>query len=216
MKNNITELVIILDRSGSMAPLSADTVGGFNALIEKQKRQEGECLVTTVLFDTEIRRLHDRIPLREVWPMTEDDYTPGGCTALLDAVGSTIRHIASIHRYARPEDVPENTVFVITTDGMENASRRFSRERVREMVEHEQEKYGWQFVFLGANIDAFAAAGGIGIDRDASVNYVPDARGLALSFSAIDSAVTCARSSRPIAGSSWKRSTEADHQKRGR
>ena len=215
MGNNITELVFILDRSGSMAPLRSDAVGGFNALIEKQKRQEGTCLVTTVLFDTRLDRLHDRTPLEDVKPLAEDDYVPGGCTALLDAVGDTVRHIASIHRYARPEDVPERTLFVITTDGLENASRRYTRERVRELVEHEQEKYGWQFLFLGANIDAFAAAGGIGIRPEMASNFVADAEGMELNFGAVGRAVSRIRCSMPMTAD-WKADVEADHRRRGK
>ena len=150
MKNNITELVFILDRSGSMSGLESDTIGGFNAMLAKQKKEPGEAYVTTVLFDTRFDRIHDRLKLEEVPALTERDYVPGGCTALLDAVGDTVRHIAGIHRYARPEDVPEKTVVVITTDGLENASRRYSLQKVKELIEHEKEKYGWEFLFLGA------------------------------------------------------------------
>ena len=163
LQNDLTELVFILDRSGSMAGLESDTIGGFNAMLEKQKKQEGRALVTTVLFDNESRTLHDRIPLERMEPMTDRDYTVGGCTALLDAIGQTIRHIADIHKYARPEDVPAHTVFVITTDGMENASKHFDAAQVRAMVEREKEEYGWEFLFLGANIDALEVADSIGI-----------------------------------------------------
>ena len=213
MKNGITELVFVLDRSGSMASLADDAIGGFNALIEKQKRQSGRCFVTTVLFDTRFERLHDRLPLEQVEPLTRDTYVPGGCTALLDAVGDTIRHIAAIHRYARPEDVPENTLFVITTDGMENASRRYSREEVRRRIAHEQEKYGWQFVFLGANIDAFAAARDIGIREEMIAIFNADGLGMELGFGAVDRAVTCARRAAPISAD-WKKDGEADHRER--
>ncbi len=213
MKNNVTELVFILDRSGSMAGLVDDTIGGFNSLIEKQKRKDGKCFVTTVLFDTRFETLHDRVDLSAIKPMTEEDYVPGGCTALLDAVGDTIRHIAHIHRYSRPEDVPENTIFVITTDGMENASRRFSTGEIRRMVEHEESKYGWQFVFLGANIDAFAAAGAIGIRPERATNFYSDADGMRLGFDAVDHAVSSARMHAPIAAS-WKKDVEEDYNKR--
>ena len=164
MKNNITELVFILDRSGSMSGLEADTIGGFNSLIEKQRRQDGECYVSTILFDNDSQVLHDRVRLADVKPMTDRDYTVRGCTALLDAIGGAIRHIAHIHKYARPKDVPEHTVFVITTDGMENASRHYDAERVKRMIEHEKEKYGWEFLFLAANIDAVQTAKRYGID----------------------------------------------------
>ena len=152
MKNNITELVFILDRSGSMSGLEGDTIGGFNSLIEKQRRQDGECYVSTVLFDNVSEVLHDRVRLSEIRKMTEDDYTVRGCTALIDAIGSAIHHIATIHKYARREDVPEHTMFVIMTDGMENASRKYSSREVKRMIEKEKKKYGWEFLFIGANV----------------------------------------------------------------
>ena len=155
--NNITEIVFILDKSGSMSGLEADTIGGFNAMIDKQRRLEGDTWVSTVLFDNDSTVLHDRVKLERVPRMTERDYTPGGCTALLDAVGGAIRHIGNIHKYARPEDVPSKTMFVITTDGMENASRRYDYEAVRQMIEAQKAR-GWEFLFLGANIDAAAEA----------------------------------------------------------
>ena len=184
--NNVTELVMILDRSGSMAGLESDTIGGFNAMLEKQKQQEGKCWVTTVLFDSGRKILHDRLPLAQVRPMTGEDYCVGGCTALLDAVGSTIRHIGEIHRYARPEDVPAHTLFVITTDGMENASREFSAETIRRMIEQKKEERGWEFVFLGANIDAVSTAARIGIGKDRAVNYCNDGAGVEENFKAIE------------------------------
>ena len=215
MKNYITELVFILDRSGSMCHLADDTVGGFNSLIEKQKAESGECLVTTVLFDTRIERLHDRVRLQDIPQMTRRDYVPGGCTALLDAVGCTIEHIVNIHRYARPEDVPENTIFVITTDGMENASHRFSNEQVRKMVEKEQEKYGWQFIFLGANIDSFAAGGNLGIRPEHITNFVADSAGMEANYRSVGKAVSAARMSMPVCAD-WKAEAEADYEKRGK
>lgn len=209
MKNNITELVFILDRSGSMAPLVSDTIGGFNAMLDRQKREQGGCYVTTVLFDNRIDILHDRLPLEKVPPMTRKEYQPGGSTALLDAVGDTVRHIARIHRYARPEDVPENTVVVITTDGLENASRRYRRDEIKKLIEHEQEKYGWTFLFLGANIDAFETAEGLGIDRQHSSNFHADGRGLGAGFRSMDRAVSGVRREKavPLA---WKEEVEAD------
>ena len=177
MKKGLTEMVFILDRSGSMSGLEADTIGGFTAMIEKQKRAEGEALVSTLLFDSGVSMLHDRLDIGKVPPMTEKDYSVRGCTALLDAVGSAISHIAGIHKYSRPEDVPEHTVFVITTDGMENASRSYSAEKVKQMIEKEKSKYGWEFLFLGANIDAVETAGRLGIEADRAANYMADSRG---------------------------------------
>lgn len=152
--NHSTEMVFILDRSGSMAGLESDTIGGFNAMIEKQKKQPGKAYVSTVLFDTSTTVLHDRTDLNTVKPMTSDDYFAGGCTALLDAIGGAINHIGNIHKYARPEDIPAHTIFVITTDGLENASRRYSKSDIKRMIERQRSKYGWEFLFIGANIDA--------------------------------------------------------------
>ena len=166
MKRDWTELVFILDRSGSMQGLESDTIGGFNAMLEKQKKQPGEAFVSTVLFDDETQVLHDRLRLNKVKPITEKDYYVRGCTALLDAVGGAIHHIGNIHKYARPEDVPAHTLFVITTDGMENASRRYAARQVKEMIRRQKEKYGWEFLFLGANIDAVETAGRLGICPD--------------------------------------------------
>ena len=211
----MTELVFILDRSGSMAGLETDTIGGFNAMIEKQKKEAGEALVTTVLFDNESVTVHDRIPLREVPPLTEKEYFTRGCTALLDAVGGTIRHIANIHRYARREDVPERTLFVITTDGYENASRYYDYDKVRRMIGHEKAKYGWEFLFLGANIDAAAEAKRFGIAADRAVNYKCDAAGTALNYEVIGEAVGAVRGARPLAAN-WKLRIDEDTKKRGR
>ncbi|MCR5576438.1 MAG: VWA domain-containing protein [Oscillospiraceae bacterium] len=214
MKNNITELVFILDRSGSMSGLESDTIGGFNSLIAKQKKEPGTALVTTVLFDTRFDRIHDRLKLEDVPVLTERDYAPGGCTALLDAVGDTVRHIAGIHKYARPEDVPEKTVVVITTDGLENASRRYKLGQVRELIEHEREKYGWEFLFLGANIDAVETARDIGITETHATNFVPDRQGLELCFKAVDGAIHSARRGAPMT-EDWNAEVERDHKKRG-
>ena len=172
MKKNLTELVMILDRSGSMSGLERDTIGGYNGMLKKQRETEGEVLVSTVLFDHNIEVLHDRVPLDKVPEMTEKDYYVRGSTALLDAVGGAIHHIGNVHKYAREEDRPEKTIFVITTDGMENASRMYSYDRVKEMVERQKEKYGWEFLFLGANIDAIATAVRFGIYADRASNYI--------------------------------------------
>ena len=185
MKNNITELVFILDRSGSMSGLESDTIGGFNSLIEKQRKQDGECYVSVVLFDNRSEVLYDRVELKDVRKMTERDYTVHGCTALIDAVGGAIKHIGNIHKYARPEDVPEHTMFVITTDGMENASRHYSSAQVKRMVQQRKEKDGWEFLFIGANIDSVDTAGRIGIDSNRAVNYHADKIGTAVLYEAV-------------------------------
>ena len=215
MKNGITELVSILDRSGSMSGLESDTIGGFNAMIGKQKRQEGRVLVSTILFDSGIQVLHDRIPLEDVAPMTERDYTVGGCTALLDALGGTIRHIGDIHKYARPEDVPEHTLFVITTDGMENASRRYTGEQVREMIERQKERHGWEFLFLAANIDAVETAKRYGIAPDRAVDYHADAKGTAVVYQAVAKAVSRVRADASL-DEGWSEEIREDFVRRGR
>ena len=198
MNNNITELVFILDRSGSMAGLERDTIGGFNAMIEKQKKQDGLCWVSTVLFANESKVIHDRVRLEEVRPMTEDDYTVGGCTALIDAIGDAIRHIANVHKYARPEDVPAHTVFVITTDGMENASRRYSAGEVRKQIRRMQEEKGWEFLFIGANIDAVETARHFGIAEDRAVNYHADKKGTRVVYECVGKALGSLRANAPM------------------
>lgn len=198
MKNNITELVFILDRSGSMAGLEADTIGGFNAMIERQKKLDGKVYVTTVEFDDDMTVIHDRVNIEDIRPMTEKDYQVGGCTALLDTLGKTIRHIVDIHRYARPEDVPEHTIFVITTDGMENASRHFSADKVRDMIKKEEKKYGWEFLFLAANIDALETAERYGIRRERASNYRASREGTQALYGCVDSAVADIRCNRPL------------------
>ena len=213
MKNNITELVFILDRSGSMAGLESDTIGGFNSLIEKQRKQDGDCYVSTVLFDIVSEVLHDRIKLADVPKMTERDYTVRGSTALIDAIGGAIHHIGNIHKYARPEDVPEHTMFVITTDGMENASRRYSSDEVKKMVERQKEKYGWEFLFIGANIDAVETAKHFGIGAERAVNYNADSRGTEVVFDTLSETVCCMRQSQPISAD-WGKKINEDHKKR--
>ena len=193
MKNNITELIFILDRSGSMSGLEADTIGGFNAMIEKQKKLDGKCFVSTVLFDNESEVIHDRVELENVKPMTDNDYTVRGCTALYDAIGGAIRHIGNIHKYARPEDVPENTMFVITTDGMENASHFYNNKQVKDMIERQKEKYGWEFIFVAANIDAMETARNFGIDENRAVNYHADPKGTACLYDNVSDVVCCVR-----------------------
>ena len=188
--NNVTELVFILDRSGSMSGFEDDTIGGFNSMIEKQKEKDGFVFVSTVLFDNESEVLHDRVEIREVKPMTRDDYEVGGCTALLDAIGGAIHHIGNVHKYARPEDVPAHTIFIITTDGMENASHRYSSAEIKRKIKRQQEKYGWEFIFLAANIDAVETADGLGIHRDRAANYRRTSKGINRSYLAINEAIT--------------------------
>ncbi len=213
MNNNLTEIVFILDRSGSMAGLEADTIGGFNATLEKQRRELGECFVSTVLFDNECEVLHDRIPLAEVPKMTDEEYSVRGCTALLDAIGGAIHHVGNIHKYARKEDVPARTVFVITTDGMENASRRYSSDRVKRMIERQKERYGWEFLFLAANIDAVQTAARYGIGADRAVNYHADGQGTALVYESVSAAVGCIRKKKAL-GADWAAPVQADYESR--
>ena len=211
----MTELVFILDRSGSMSGLEQDTIGGFNSMIAKQRKEPGSAVVSTVLFDNYSKVIHDRVPLDQVPPMTDKEYFVRGCTALLDAVGGAIHHIGNVHKYARPEDRPEKTLFVITTDGMENASRHYDYERVRKMIERQKEKYGWEFLFLGANIDAAAEAKRFGISEDRAANYHCDPVGTALNFDAIADAVCSVRMGSGIA-KDWKSRIDEDYKKRGR
>ena len=195
MKKDLTELVFIIDRSGSMSGLEADTIGGFNGLLEKQKKETGEAYVSVVLFDDQTEVLYDRVDIQKVEPMNDKQYYVRGCTALLDAVGGAIHHIKNVHRYAREEDVPEKTLFIITTDGMENASRQYSYDKVRRMVEHEKKKYHWEFLFLGANMDAIQVAGRFGIKPSRAVNYENDGAGTQLNYEVMSKAVSCARMS---------------------
>lgn len=189
MGKRLTEIVYILDRSGSMAGLEADTIGGFNSMMEKQKKTGEKAYVSTVLFDDRREVLHDRVPINKIGKMTDKEYYVRGSTALLDAVGEAIRHIGNVHKYARPEDRPEKTIFVITTDGLENASSQYSYDEVRKMVKHRQEEYGWEFIFVGANIDAYAEAGRFGIRRERAVNYVHDDIGVAAVYEGLSEAV---------------------------
>ncbi len=210
MRKNLTEIVFILDRSGSMHGLEADTIGGFNSMIAKQKQAEGDALISTVLFDNSSEVLHDRVDIQAVKPMTERDYSVRGCTALLDAVGGAIHHIGNVHKYARGEDVPEHTLFVITTDGMENASRRYSEKRVRQMIERQKAKYGWEFLFLGANIDAVRTAQSFGISEDRAVNFHNDSRGTQLNYEVLSETICKVRAACPITGD-WKQRIDEDY-----
>ena len=213
MKKNLTEIVFILDRSGSMAGLVQDTIGGFNAMIEKQKAEPGEALISTVLFDNESVVIHDRLDVQKIEPMTQKEYCVGGCTALLDAIGGAIHHIGNVHKYARDEDRPEKTLFVITTDGMENASHKYTYSRVKEMIERQKRRYDWEFIFLGANIDAAKEAARFGIHADHAANYHADQRGTREIYEAMNKAVSNVRSNRPMSAD-WKRNVDRDFESR--
>ena len=211
-RNNTTELVFILDKSGSMAGLESDTIGGFNGFVDNQRKTDGECFVTTVLFSDGNTIIHDRIPLSEVPKMTDKEYFVGGCTALVDAIGDTINHIAEIHKYARPEDVPAHTVFVITTDGLENASREFDYKKLRKLIEAQKEA-GWEFLFIGANIDAIGEAAKVGIGADRAVNYHSDSAGTAAVFRAMAEPIRAMRQSRAVKAD-WCCEIDADNARR--
>ena len=211
----MTELVFILDRSGSMSGLEKDTIGGFNSMLEKQRKEPGDAVVSTVLFDNNIEVIHDRVAIADVPNLTDEEYYVRGCTALLDAVGGAIHHIGNVHKYARREDVPEKTLFIITTDGLENASRRYTYDKVRHMIEHQKERYGWEFIFLGANIDAAAEARRFGIDEAMAANYHCDEAGTALNYQVISEAITSVRASSAPLSADWKKKIDADYKKRG-
>jgi len=215
MKKNLTELVFILDRSGSMAGLEADTIGGFNAMLQKQRGEPGEAVISTVLFDNETDVIHDRISLDRVPALTEKEYYVRGCTALLDAVGGAIHHIGNVHKYAREEDRPEKTLFVITTDGLENASRRYTYDKVKSMIERQREKYGWEFLFLGANIDAAREAARFGIRADCAADYHADSIGTEAVYESVCEAVCQVRRAAPLKAS-WKQRIDADFKGRKR
>ena len=198
MKKNLTEIVFVLDRSGSMSGLEKDTIGGFNSMIEKQKKEDGEALVSTVLFDHLTEVIMDRVPIQDVKPLTEDDYIPRGTTALIDALGGAIHHIGNVHKYARDEDRPEHTLFVITTDGMENASHYYSSDDVKRMIKRQTDRYGWEFLFLGANIDAVETARRYGIDEMHAASYISDAAGTRRNYAAMDAAISSVRRGRRV------------------
>ncbi len=213
MKKGLTELVFILDKSGSMSGLESDTIGGFNAMIEKQKNAKGEALVSTILFSNESRVIHDRVDVKNIEPMTRKSYTVGGCTALIDAIGGAIKHVAMIHKYIREEDVPEHTIFVITTDGMENASHRFDSNMVKRMIEKEQKQYGWEFIFLGANIDAVQTAATFGIHEENAVNYHSDSVGTQLNYDVVGEAICDVRAKGKMR-KTWRKRIDDDFKMR--
>ena len=215
MKKNLTEIIFILDRSGSMQGLEKDTIGGFNSLFEKQKKIEGDALISTVLFANESKVIHDRVDVKDVKPMTENNYITGGCTALLDAIGNAIHHISNIHKYARKEDVPEHTLFVITTDGMENASRTYTYPKVKKLIENQKEKHGWEFMFLGANIDAVNVASYMGIDENRAVNFNCDSEGTDLNYEVLNDAIGVLRECSYVSAD-WKKRIDKDFKKRNK
>ncbi len=221
MRENLTELVFILDKSGSMNGLESDTIGGFNSMIAKQQKEDGEALVSTVLFNDSTAVIHDRKPIGDVTKLTDDDYRVGGCTALLDAVGGAIKHIGNVHKYIREEDRPAKTLFVITTDGLENASRNYSFADVKKLIEQKKENDNWEFLFLGANIDAVEVAGSMGISKDRAANYNCDEEGTALNFCVMEKAVGYARKCKSVkmseafAGGAWKADIDRDYKRRG-
>ena len=215
VKNDITEIVFILDKSGSMSGFEDDTIGGFNSTIERQKQEGGTALVSTVLFNTATQVLHDRVPLDKIEKMTRRDYYVGGCTALFDAVGGAIHHIGNIHKYAREEDVPEHTIFVITTDGMENASREYNYKSIKALIENQQKEYGWEFVFLGANIDSEDFAESIGINRKRSANYTQDEEGMKATYDTVCCAISAVRANHKLDDFDiWREAIDNDNKRR--
>ena len=215
MKKGLTEIVFILDKSGSMSGLEADTIGGYNSFLEKQKKVEGEAFVSTVLFSDRNEVVHDRVPIEKIEPMNEEQYSVGGCTALLDAIGGAVHHIGNVHKYARDEDKPEHTIFVITTDGQENFSREYSYEKIKKMITRQQEKYGWEFIFLGANMDAIGEAGKLGIRADRAVRYECDGVGTLLNYSVLSETVGKMRCSVAVA-EDWSREISDHYNKKNR
>jgi uncharacterized protein YegL len=213
MKKNLTELVFILDRSGSMSGLESDTIGGYNAMLEKQKKEEGEANVTTVLFDDKIEMLQKRVSIQSSPEISEKDYYVRGCTALLDAIGQSIHYMGNVQKYAKEEDRANKVLFVITTDGFENSSKEYNYETIRKMIKRQKEKYDWEFIFLGANIDAIETAEQFGIDKDYASNYVADSRGTELNYQAMNMAISYCRSEGKV-NKRWKEEVEQDFQDR--
>lgn len=213
MRENLTELIFILDRSGSMSDMTQDTIGGFNSMIEKQKKEEGDCLVSVVLFDDVSEVLYDRVEIKDVEKMTDKQYFARGCTALIDALGSAIHHIGNVHKYAREEDRPKKTMFIITTDGYENASRTYSSDKVKAMITRQQEKYGWEFLFLGANIDAVETARMYGIKENRAVRFHNDKKGVKLNYQVVEEAI-CSLRTYGTVSDSWADQIEKDYEGR--
>ncbi|MDF2656893.1 MAG: uncharacterized protein K0R19_3367 [Bacillota bacterium] len=215
MKKNLTELVFILDRSGSMSGLESDTIGGYNSMIKKQKTEDGEANVSTVLFDDKVEMLNKRVSIQEVGALTEKEYFVRGCTALLDAIGQTIHYMGNVQKYAKEEERAGKVLFVITTDGYENSSKEYSYDTIKKMIQHQKDRYQWEFIFLGANIDAAETARQVGIDEDHATNYVADSRGTELNYQAMNIAISCCRSEGSI-DNRWKEEVERDYKKRNK
>lgn len=213
MKKNLTEVVFILDRSGSMSGLETDTIGGYNAMLDKQKKEEGEANVTTVLFDDKVEMLNQRVSLQEISKLTEKEYYVRGCTALLDAIGQTINFMGNVQKYAKEEDRAGKVLFVITTDGYENSSKEYTYEKIKKMIKRQKDLYNWDFIFLGANIDAVETAKQVGIDEEYATNYVSDSHGTKLNYQAMNRAISCCRSEGKI-DKRWKEEVERDYKKR--
>ncbi len=209
----LTEIVFLLDSSGSMRGLEADTIGGFNTMIDKQKKESGQALISTVLFDTKTKVIHDRVSIDDIKEMTQSDYLALGSTALLDAIGNSVKHIQTIHKYIRKEDVPQKTLFIITTDGMENASKHYNYESIKSLIENQQKNAGWEFIFLGANIDATQEARRFGIDESRAANYHSDSQGTDLNFNVLSEAITCLRQTAKL-DASWKNRIDKDYKSR--
>ena len=210
MKNNLTEVVFILDRSGSMSGLEGDTIGGFNSMLKKQREEEGDANVTTVLFDDEIEMLHKRVDIKEIKNITSKDYYVRGCTALLDAIGYSINFMINVQK---KEERAKNVLFIITTDGYENASKEYSYEKINKMITYEKERYNWQFLFLGANIDAISTARNFGISEEFASNYVSDEVGTQITYEVMNSAISTCRAMGVVDGS-WKSRVEDDYEMR--
>lgn len=215
MKKNLTELVFILDRSGSMSGLESDTIGGYNSMLSKQKEEEGEVIITTVLFDDEYELLHDRISIKGVDSITDKEYFVRGTTALLDAIGKTLNKIINVQRNTAENEKAENIMFVIITDGMENSSYEYNYDKIKNMIEHQKNKYGWEFIFLGANIDSVATAEHFGIDKDRAADYKADSKGTLLNYEVISDTVSSLRKNKKVS-SSWKDRIERDYESRGK
>jgi uncharacterized protein YegL len=213
MKKDLVELVFILDRSGSMSGLEKETIAGFNRMIQQQKEVQGEALVSTVLFDDRFEVLHNRVSIQKIEQMTSKDYYVRGSTALLDAIGRSILKIRNVHKTLEEENKPEKTLFFITTDGMENASVEFNYERVNEYIQLQKEKYGWEFIFIGANIDAIGTAKKFGIDADRAVNYRADKRGTNLNYKVMNETITELRVNKSIRAD-WKEDIDTNFKER--